>query len=187
MKLSLFPLLASLLAVAFAYEDEDRMLGPFGGRGGMRGGGLGGGRPPFPPPDPEVELTCSSDAIECTPRRPGGTFDEDSGIRVCLQHPQDETKNMTVCMPATEGVTMVFSDDDTCGCCGGQCPASCADTDTACACTDTNRDDIEFDGYDMTMTRKGWFGGDVTITTCVPTEATVDAQLRGAECVKGCS
>lgn len=190
MKFSL-PLFASLLfAVAThasdVYDDQDdRILRMFGGGGGGMRGGPGGGRPPFgPPPEPTVELDCTGAVQTCTPRRPGTTAAADSGIRVCLQHPEDSNKTKTMCMEDTDNLVMVFSEADTCGCCGGECPSPC--NGPSCGCTGTNRDGVEYDGYTMDMTRRGWFGNEVSITTCVPAEATVDAQLRGASCAEEC-
>lgn len=190
-----FPILASLfLASAHAsdfYDEEDRVLHLFGGGGGGgEGAGIRGGAfPPGPPPEPTVSLDCSGLVVPCTPRRPRNDATEDSGVRVCVQHPRDENKSMTICLEESdiEGTVMVFSKADQCGCCGGECPTSCADDESSCECTGTGKDNEEYNGYTMTMTRRGWFGNEATVTTCVPADATVDAKLRGATCVTTCN
>jgi hypothetical protein len=61
------------------------------------------------------------------------------GRRVCLQHPDDETRTKDKCIPLEEDGTnvLVFLDQDVCGCCGGACPTSW----TACECSGRDRDD----------------------------------------------
>lgn len=176
---------ATMTHANYVFDDQDHdLFGPFGGRGGGGGGGGMRGPPRGPPPTPDVELDCSTgQTVACTPRRPGMAFEEGSGVRVCIQHPEDPDKTMTMCMEATDDLVMVFSDLDTCGCCGGECPIAC-DTSTACECSGTGRDGEPFQGYTMTMTRRGWFGNEATISTCVPADVTIDAKLRGAECDK---
>lgn len=189
MKLSiplLFPIVAAVSNASNDFDEYDRELFPFFGRhggGGMRGGP---GGPSFgPPPVPDFELDCTGLIVSCTPRRPGATFDEGSGARVCIQHPEDAEKSMTICVPKEDDsdMLMVFSDKDECGCCGSECPQSCTDAD-ACSCTGTKRDGAEFTGWTMSVTRTGWFGNEVTMSMCVPAEKSIDAKLRGAECVK---
>ena len=173
----------------------DRFLFPGGGPGGMRGGPggpFGGGTPP----EPTEELICSADAVvTCTPRpRPwdeeGVEPEENSGIRVCIQHPMEEDKTRTICVPATfdgnTGTAMVMSTDDSCGCCGGTCPEACSDE--SCTCSGVDRDDEEYEGFTMTMTRRGWFGNDEEISTCVPADKTIEAQLMPGNptCATGC-
>jgi hypothetical protein len=173
----------------------DRFLFPGGGAGGMRGGpgemqggpgGMHGGHGgPFgggTPPEPTVELVCSTDeVVTCTPHpRPwdeeGLDPEENSGILVCIQHPMMEDKNRTICVPATDAnTTMVMSGDDSCGCCGGECPEACKDE--SCTCSGVNSDGEKYEGYTMTMIRHGWFGNDEEIRTCVPADKTIEAQL----------
>jgi hypothetical protein len=132
----------------------------------------------------EPNITLGSCTDKCTPhRRHGGTtLAIGQGRRVCLQHPDDETRTKDKCIPLGDGGTnvLVFSDQDACGCCGGECPSKC----TACVCSDVDRDGTEFTGVWMSVPRHGHhlWGGSSSSDKCVRTEDTVDMQLRGGSC-----
>lgn len=133
----------------------------------------------------EPNITLGSCTDKCTPhRRHGGTtLAIGQGRRVCLQHPDDETRTKDKCIPLGDGGTnvLVFSDQDACGCCGGECPRKC----TACVCSDVDRDGTKFTGLWMSVPRHGHhlWGGSSSSDKCVRTEDTVgDMQLRGGSC-----
>lgn len=164
---------------------------------------------------PEVSLVCSGDdAVKCTPeRRHRGVVELNSGVRVCLQDPNNETNFFDVCMEAdATGNTTVFSENDQCGCCGEACPVACS----TCTCTGMDRYGEEFSGVYMNVTsryhrrnlrrgrrhrgggrhhgsRSGRYGGDDKSIACIADSEIVDKQLKGGTCLEteacptGCS
>jgi hypothetical protein len=113
----------------------------------------------------EPNITLGSCTDKCTPhRRHGGTtLAIGQGRRVCLQHPDDETRTKDKCIPLGDGGTnvLVFSDQDACGCCGGECPRKC----TACVCSDVDRDGTKFTGLWMSVPRHGHHLWGVPVTS----------------------
>ena len=167
------------------YDEQDRELHSFFG-GSRLDHGHGGS---YFRPEPTVALTCSGDTIQtCTPHSHHyGTIVVDGGIRVCTQYdPEDSTSSETKCMvPTADNVVMVFSENDTCGCCNeegdGTCPSACS----TCGCTGTTMNGVEYDGFYMNTTHHHHrYGGESTDSACVPVDDTVDAQLRGDQCVE---
>lgn len=167
---------------------RSRKRGRGGGRSRYHGGGHRGSRHGSRP-EPTVLITCGTENL-CTPRRRRGeVVNENGGVRVCLQHP-DETRDEAedVCMKmidmtdAGTGATLVFTGDESqCGCCSDDCPGECE----TCPCTD-ERYGVEFSGYYMTVTHHRhhwWLSEGETITICVPEGSTEDYRLRGGECI----
>jgi hypothetical protein len=112
-----------------------------------------------------------------------GTVAIGQGRRVCLQHPDDETRTKDKCIPLEEGGTnvLVFSDQDVCGCCDGACPTAWK----ACECSGRDRDNgADFTGVWMSVPgyHHHWWGGSISSDKCVRIEDTVDTQLRGGSC-----
>jgi len=159
--------------------------------GGSFSGGSHSGRL-----DPNLPLDCSAAPVKCTPKRHHrGVAASNSGVRVCLQDPYDDTNSVDVCMNADDvGNTAVFSDLDRCGCCGGECPKVC----TACPCTGIDRYGDEFSGFYMNVVHhhrrlrgrrlrhgpRNWSRSGSKIIACVPVGKTIDKQLRDGACLE---
>ena len=185
-------LLVAVVHASDLYDEKGRDLHSSDGRASGRGGSVRGhgrhgghGHHGFSP-EPTVELSCGTNVDTCSPRgHRGGTVTVDGGIRVCIQHPKHTNRNTTKCMePNDEGVVMVFSQHDECGCCGGSCPEACK----TCPCNGMSWDGEKFSGFEMLLPRHRhhWWGGTST-NVCVPVDDTIDKQLWDGTCVTDCT
>jgi len=203
MKISLALIIAALFVVVTqAADDFDEQVRELHGRG-RRHGGRGG----FSFSDGSFSSTgssalqasarpldCSAAKVTCTPKGHRREVVElNSGVRVCLQDPYNETNFVDVCMDADEsGNTTAFSDNNKCGCCGDVCPEVC---DT-CSCNGFDRYGEEFEGVYMNTTssrhhrrlRRGSYSGSRSGNrngiTCVPTLESIDKQLSNGVCLE---